>query len=80
MASSNVRIRPATIGCVALAVVLVVVAIVYFTKTADGLPSFFPGHESGSTHHHVKHGIAVLALAALSLVAAWFTTAPDRTQ
>ena len=56
------------------AVVLAAVAVVYFVKTADGLPGFFPGHQSGSTKHHVKHGVAAAILALLALAGAWFGT------
>jgi hypothetical protein len=73
---ARLRFRPTTAVCLLLAAVLVVVAIVYFIKTAGALPSFFPGHATGSTKHHTKHGIAFLGLAALALVGAWFTTAP----
>ena len=49
-------------GCV-----LLVVAVVYFAVPAHSLPSFFPGHVSAgdaeANHHHVKHGIAALAVA-----------------
>jgi hypothetical protein len=40
-----------------LGVVLLVVAAVYFVVPADQLPGFFPGHEAGVTHAHIKHGI-----------------------
>ena len=43
-------------------VLLIVIAIVYFAEPAKSLPGFFPGHEAGSSHHHVKHGIAALLL------------------
>ena len=75
---SSVHVKPATIGLVVLGLLFVVVAIVYFTKTATDLPSFMPGHQSGVTKHHTKHGIALLGLAALSWIGAWFTTAPPR--
>jgi hypothetical protein len=35
-----------------------IIAAVYFLVPADQLPGFFPGHEAGSTHVHMKHGIA----------------------
>jgi hypothetical protein len=57
-------------------VVLLVIAIVYFAEPAKSLPSFFPGHESGSTHRHVKHGVAALALGLVALAFAWFQTGP----
>jgi cytochrome b561 len=75
---SKMRIRPLTIGLVLLAVVLVAIAVVYFTKTAADLPGFFPGHAAHATKHHYKHGVAVILLALLALGAAWFTTAPER--
>jgi hypothetical protein len=56
MPSNRSLVIPATLAGLAL----VVVAIVYFADTAAALPRFFPGHDAGSTHHHVKHGIAAL--------------------
>ncbi|MDQ6613805.1 MAG: hypothetical protein M3083_03385 [Actinomycetota bacterium] len=74
--NSTIKVRPLTGICLVAAVVLVILAIVYFTQTAAALPSFFPGHQAGSVHHHVKHGIAMLGLACLAIIAAWFTTSP----
>jgi amino acid permease len=79
MASSNMRIRALTIALLVLALVLIVIGIVYLVTTANGLPSFFPGHHKGSNHHHVKHGILAIGLGVVALVGAWLTTAPDRT-
>ena len=59
---------------VAVGVGLLVVSIVYFAEPAKSLPSFFPGHQAGSTHHHFKHGIAALVVSAALLVVAWFQT------
>jgi hypothetical protein len=70
--------RPATWALIALAVVLIIVAVVYFTTTAGNLPSFFPGHQAGSAHKHTKHGLVFLGLAVLALIGAWFTTAPAK--
>jgi hypothetical protein len=55
-----------------------VVAVVYWASTADALPSFFPGHESGSSHHHVKHGIAAAILALGCFTFAWFQSGPRK--
>ena len=63
---------------VVLGVLLIAVAIVYFVEPAKSLPSFFPGHSSGSGHHHVKHGIAALVVALGCFVFAWFQTGPAR--
>jgi hypothetical protein len=73
---NRIKFRPLTAVCLLAAVVFVLIAVVYFTKTAGGLPSFFPGHQAGSTHHHTKHGIAMIGLALLALIGAWFSTAP----
>jgi len=55
---------------------LIVIAIVYFAEPAKSLPGFFPGHEAGSSHHHVKHGIASALLGVGAFVLAWFQKAP----
>jgi hypothetical protein len=55
---------------------LIVIAIVYFAEPAKSLPGFFPGHQAGSSHHHVKHGIAAALLGAGAFVLAWFQTTP----
>jgi hypothetical protein len=73
---SNIKIRPLTIGLLILTAVLVIVGIVYFTRSAADLPAFFPGHEAHSTHHHIKHGLAAFTLAVLALVGAWVSTSP----
>lgn len=58
-------------------VVLLALAVLYIAEPASSLPSFIPGHEAGSSHHHVKHGIAALALAAGCFIIAWFQTGPS---
>jgi protein-S-isoprenylcysteine O-methyltransferase Ste14 len=70
------RNRALIAAAVVLAVLLVVVAVVYFVEPAKSLPSFFPGHSAGSTHHHVKHGIAALVVGLALLAFAWFQTGP----
>ena len=76
--SSSVRNTPVIVPVLlgVLGVVLIVIAIFYFTKTAADLPSFFPGHEptkTGIHHHHTKHGILALVLGILALIGAWMT-------
>jgi uncharacterized membrane protein HdeD (DUF308 family) len=68
--------RSLIIPAVILGVVLIVIAVVYFVDPAKSLPSFFPGHQAGSTHHHVKHGIAALVVGLGCFVVAWFQTGP----
>jgi hypothetical protein len=52
-----------------LGVVLLVIAAVYFLVPADQLPGFFPGHETGVTRVHYKHGI-VSGVAGVVLIVA----------
>jgi hypothetical protein len=73
------QIRPLTWLLLALVVVFIVLAVVYFVTPAESLPSVLPGHDAALTRHHTKHGIAMLGLAVLAAVGAWFTTAPART-
>lgn len=60
-------------------VVLIAIAIVYWVEPAKSLPSFFPGHEAGSGHHHAKHGIAAFLVGLACLAFAWFRSGPKRT-
>ena len=59
-------------------IILIVIGVVYWVEPAKSLPGFFPGHEAGSTHHHVKHGIAAFLLGLACLVFAWFQTGGPR--
>ncbi|MGI8622463.1 MAG: hypothetical protein ACR2NB_03015 [Solirubrobacteraceae bacterium] len=61
---------------VAVGVLLLALAVLYFASTANGLPSFLPGHQAGSAHHHVKHGIAAALLGLGAFVFAWFQSGP----
>jgi drug/metabolite transporter (DMT)-like permease len=63
---------------VVLGIALIVIAAVYWAEPARSLPSFFPGHEAGSNHHHVKHGIAALLVGLACFVFAWFNTGPKK--
>jgi hypothetical protein len=69
--------RNLILPAVLLGLVFLAIAIVYFVEPASSLPSFFPGHEAGSSHHHTKHGIAALVLAAACFVFAWFQSGPS---
>jgi hypothetical protein len=59
---------------IVLGVAFIVLAVVYWAEPAGSLPSWIPGHESGSGHHHVKHGIAAFLVGLALLVFAWFQT------
>lgn len=56
-------------------IAFLIIAIIYWAEPASSLPSFFPGHESSSTHH-VKHGIAALVVGLGCFVFAWFKSGP----
>ena len=64
---------------IVLGIVLIVISVVYFAEPAKSLPSFFPGHQAGSNHHHTKHGIAAFLVGLACLVFAWFNTGGPRT-
>ncbi|WP_028057867.1 hypothetical protein [Candidatus Solirubrobacter pratensis] len=68
--------RNLILPAVLLGVVLLALAILYIVDSASALPSFVPGHQAGSGHHHVKHGIAAFLLGLACLVFAWFQTGP----
>lgn len=75
----NIR-HPAVIALAAiLGVAFIVLAVVYWVEPAGSLPSWIPGHEAGSGHHHVKHGIASFLLGVALLIFAWFQTGKSRT-
>jgi hypothetical protein len=56
--------------------VFIIIGIVYFAEPAKSLPGFFPGHQSGSSHHHTKHGIAAVLVGIGCFVFAWFQSGP----
>ncbi|MEA2405303.1 MAG: hypothetical protein QOE08_1950 [Thermoleophilaceae bacterium] len=68
--------RSLIIPAVILGLIFIVIAVFYFAQPASDLPSFFPGHEAGSSHHHVKHGIASLVVGLGCFVFAWFQSGP----
>ena len=71
--------RVLVVAATVLGLVLIAVAIVYWVEPAHSLPGFFPGHQAGSNHHHVKHGIAALVVGLALLALAWFASArPQR--
>jgi len=69
------RRHPVVVGlAIVLGVAFIALAVVYWAEPAGSLPSWIPGHESGSGHHHVKHGIAAFLVGLALLVFAWFQT------
>jgi len=70
--------RPVVILATVLGIALIALAIYYWAEPAKSLASWVPGHESGSSHHHVKHGIASFLVGVALLILAWFQSAPKR--
>jgi len=66
------------VAAVVIGVLLIAIAIVYWAEPAKSLPSFFPGHQAGSNHHHAKHGIAAFLVGLACFVFAWFNTGGER--
>jgi hypothetical protein len=72
--------RELIVPAVVVGLLFVALAVLYWSEPAKSLPSFIPGHEAGSGHHHVKHGIASFLLGLSCLVLGWFQTGGDRAQ
>ncbi len=70
--------RLLAILAIVVGIVLIAIAIVYWAEPAHSLPSFFPGHQAGSNHHHTKHGIAAFLVGLACLAFAWFRSGPKR--
>ena len=58
---------------IALGIVLAIVGVIYLIDTASHLPSFFPGRQAGSAHHHTKHALLAFGLALLAFIGAWMS-------
>lgn len=67
-------------AAIVLGIALIAIAVVYWVEPARSLPSFFPGHQAGSNHHHTKHGIASFLVGLACLAFAWFQTGPKRSR
>jgi uncharacterized membrane protein YdjX (TVP38/TMEM64 family) len=65
--------KPLTVVSTILAIVFLALAIYYWVTPAGSLPHSFPGYQAGSTHVHLKHGLASLILAVAFGVLAWFS-------
>jgi len=68
-------LRPPAVALIVAGFALIALALVYFVTPAHQLPSLLPGHDA-TNRHHIKHGLAMLTLAAAAWVGAWFSSAP----
>ncbi len=78
--SDQTRNAPAWVTwlLVLVGVLCVVAGIIYLTRPASSLPSFFPGHDAAVHGKHFKHGLGMFGLAVVAWAAAWFTTGTGR--
>ena len=72
--------RNLIIPAVILGIAFLALGVVYFAEPAKSLPSFIPGHEAGSGHHHIKHGIAAVVLSVGCFIFAWFQSGPEQAE
>ena len=70
--------RPVIVIAKVAGILLIALAIYYWAEPAKSLASFVPGHEAGSNHHHIKHGLASFLVGVALLIFAWFQSAPRR--
>lgn len=68
-----------TVLFVLAALVFLAIAIYYFVTPAGSLPSWVPGHIAGSSHKHMKHGLAAIILAVAFGILAWFYSKDTKT-
>ena len=61
---------------IVLGILFVALAIYYWATAAGSLPHWLPGYEAGSSHHHLKHGLAAALLGVGCFVWAWFNSSP----
>ena len=66
-------------AAVVVGIILILISLTYWVEPAKSLPSFFPGHQAGSAHHHAKHGIVAFLLGLACFAFAWFRSGPKRT-
>lgn len=71
--------KPLPVICSLLAVVFLAVAIYYWATKAGSLPHWAPGYAAGSTHVHLKHGLAALIVAIAFAILAWFSSGKKTT-
>ena len=72
--------RNLILPAIVLAILFFALAVLYWAEPASSLPSIIPGHEAGSSHHHIKHGIAAFIVGLALLIFAWFQTGPSDTE
>jgi hypothetical protein len=59
-------------AAIVLGLAFAAIAVIYWVLPAGSLPGFFPGFQAGSTHIHVKHGIAAAVICVILFAFAWY--------
>ena len=72
--------RNLIVPAVIIGIAFLALGVLYFTEPAKSLPGFIPGHQAGSTHHHIKHGIAAVVLSVGCFIFAWFQSGPKQAE
>ncbi len=58
-----------------IALLFIVVAVIYLAEPAKSLPSFIPGHISGSPGHHPLRATGSFVIGIVFAIGAWFALA-----
>ena len=54
-----------------LAIICAIAAIIYITTQAGSLPTFMPGHATGSARIHSTHALAAAIAAVVLFIIGW---------
>jgi drug/metabolite transporter (DMT)-like permease len=72
------RLNPVVALAILAGIVLIVVAVVYFTVGSNDLPSWFPGHYEKTSATRPKRGVAAAVVAAACFAYAWYAVRTAR--
>jgi hypothetical protein len=61
-------------AAIILGLAFAAIAVIYWVLPAGSLPGFFPGFQAGSSHIHVKHGIAAAVVSLVLFAFAWYAS------
>ena len=74
----RIQVRGLTVLLIVVGLAFIALASYYALSPASALPSFFPGHQAGSPHHHLKHAALAAVIGVVIWVGAWFSTVPSK--
>jgi hypothetical protein len=76
----RIKVRGLTVLLIVVGLGFIALAVYYAVTPASALPSFSPGHQAGSSHHHLKHAGLAAVIGVVIWVGAWFSTVPSKPQ